>query len=248
MQQATGPRRLPMLIADSRTVLTDRTAMSMRTALVLALMNLGRDHVFMLAEEGEVDLVGVREFLSAHGKHPFLVCGVTYLLWTCVYETARAHGLDLSQGTALHGGGWKKLSDRAVDPAALRERFRRDTGLRRIHDYYGMTEQGGTVFLEGPDGDGLYCPDFADVIVRSPVTWEPLPVGTPGVLQVISTVPRAHPGHLLLTEDLGVVHGVDDGAWPGKRFSVLGRLPRAQARGCSDTLTTDSTGAARNPS
>ena len=33
----------------------------------------------------------------------------------------------------------------------------------------------------------------------------------------------------------GVVHGVDDGDWPGKRFSVLGRLPRAEARGCSDT-------------
>jgi hypothetical protein len=40
---------------------------------------------------------------------------------------------------------------------------------------------------------------------------------------------------VLLTEDLGVVHGIDDGDWPGKRFSVLGRLPRAEARGCSDT-------------
>lgn len=41
---------------------------------------------------------------------------------------------------------------------------------------------------------------------------------------------------MLLTEDLGVVHGVDDGTWPGKRFSVLGRLPHAEARGCSDTM------------
>jgi hypothetical protein len=51
----------------------------------------------------------------------------------------------------------------------------------------------------------------------------------------VSTLPTSYPGHVLLTEDLGVVHGIDDGDWPGKRFSVLGRLPRAEARGCSDT-------------
>ena len=51
----------------------------------------------------------------------------------------------------------------------------------------------------------------------------------------MSTLPTSYPGHVLLTEDLGVVHGIDDGDWPGKRFSVLGRLPRAEARGCSDT-------------
>ena len=49
-------------------------------------------------------------------------------------------------------------------------------------------------------------------------------VGKPGVVEVISTLPRSYPGHVLLTEDRGVVHGVDDGHWPGKRFSILGRL------------------------
>jgi hypothetical protein len=100
-----------------------------------------------------------------------------------------------------------------------------------------MVEQIGTVFLEGPDGGSLYCPDFADVIIRDPVTWAPVEPGVPGLIEVVSTLPTSYPGHLLLTEDRGVVHGVDDGDWPGKRFSVLGRLPRAEARGCSDTFT-----------
>ncbi|MEV4090002.1 hypothetical protein AB0J43_58015, partial [Nonomuraea fuscirosea] len=26
--------------------------------------------------------------------------------------------------------------------------------------------------VEGPDGDGLYCPDFADVVIRDPETWQ----------------------------------------------------------------------------
>ena len=127
-------------------------------------------------------------------------------------------------------------SDRAVDNAEFRRRLAADTGLRRVHNFYGMVEQIGTVFLEGPDGGSLYCPDFADVIVRDPLTWAEAPVGTPGVVEVVSTLPRSYPGHVLLTEDLGVVHGIDDGDWPGKRFSILGRLPRAEARGCSDTF------------
>jgi hypothetical protein len=102
-----------------------------------------------------------------------------------------------------------------------------------------MVEQIGTIFLEGPDGDSLYCPDFADVIIRDPVTWAEQPVGEPGLVEVVSTLPHSYPGHVLLTEDLGVVSGVDDGAWPGKRLRILGRLPRAEARGCSDTFTGD---------
>jgi hypothetical protein len=56
------------------------------------------------------------------------------------------------------------------------------------------------------------------------------------VIEVVSILPRSYPGHVLLTDDLGVVDGVDDGDRSGKRFHVLGRLPRAEPRGCSDTF------------
>ena len=100
----------------------------------------------------------------------------------------------------------------------------------------GMVEQVGSVFLEGEDGY-LYAPNFADVIVRDAETWDELPAGKPGVIQVLSTLPESYPGHAILTEDLGIVHGVDDGRCGrrGKYFSVLGRVPRAELRGCSDT-------------
>jgi hypothetical protein len=188
-----------------------------------------------LDESGAPDLPALRAFLADHGDRPFLVFGFTYLVWLHLYEVAKRHGLDLRNGILIHSGGWKKLVDRAVDPAEFRRRLADDVGLSKIHNFYGMVEQIGTTFLEGPSGDGLYCPEFADVLVRDPVTWAELPPGKPGLLEVVSTLPTSYPGHVLLTEDLGVVHGVDDGDWPGKRFSVLGRLPRAEARGCSDT-------------
>lgn len=234
VQVVLGPKRLPMLLVDTRAMLKDRRSFSARGAGVLGMSTFGRDHVWALDNDGHVDLDAVRGFLEKHGSQPFLIFGFTFLVWLHLYEVARDHGLDLANGILIHSGGWKRLIDQAVSPAEFRERLA-GVGLTEVHNYYGMVEQIGTIFLEGPSGGSLYCPDFADVVVRDPQTWRELPPGEPGLLEVVSTLPTSYPGHVLLTEDLGVVHGIDDGDWPGKRFSVLGRLPRAEARGCSDT-------------
>jgi hypothetical protein len=234
VQTVLGPKRLPMLLVDTKAMLKDRRSFSARGAGVLGMSTFGRDHVWALDMDGRVDLDAIRGFLAKHGDQPFLIFGFTFLVWLHLYEVALEHGLDLGNGILIHSGGWKKLIDQAVSPEEFRKRLA-GVGLTRVHNYYGMVEQIGTIFLEGPDGGSLYCPDFADVVVRDPETWAELPPGKPGLLEVVSALPTSYPGHVLLTEDLGVVHGVDDGDWPGKRFSVLGRLPRAEARGCSDT-------------
>jgi hypothetical protein len=234
VQTVLGPKRLPMLLVDTKAMLKDRRSFSARGAGVLGMSTFGRDHVWALDDDGHVDLDAIRGFLEKHGDAPFLIFGFTYLVWLHLYEVARDNGLDLTNGILIHSGGWKKLVDQAVSPEVFRERLS-EVGLIRSHNFYGMVEQIGTIFLEGPSGGSLYCPDFADVVFRDPQTWRELPPGEPGLLEVVSTLPTSYPGHVLLTEDLGVVHGIDDGDWPGKRFSVLGRLPRAEARGCSDT-------------
>ncbi|MEU4694431.1 acyl-protein synthetase [Actinoplanes sp. NPDC023714] len=234
VQTVLGPKRLPMLLVDTKAMLKDRRSFSARGAGVLGMSTFGRDHVWALDNDGVVDLEAIRGFLAKHGDQPFLIFGFTFLVWLHLYEVALEHGLDLGNGILIHSGGWKKLVDQAVSPDEFRKRLA-GVGLTNVHNYYGMVEQIGTIFLEGPSGGSLYCPDFADVVVRDPETWAELPPGEPGLLEVVSTLPTSYPGHVLLTEDLGVVHGVDDGDWPGKRFSVLGRLPRAEARGCSDT-------------
>lgn len=232
LRAVLGERRLPMLIVDSRAV-TRGPALSARGAGVLGMMNLGRDHTFVLDDQGATDVPAVDGFLARHGGAPYLIFGFTFMAWLHLRELGR----DLSRGVLIHSGGWKRLAEQAVGAAEYRRRLAAECGLTRVHDFYGMVEQIGTIFLEGPEGDGLYCPDFADVVIRDPETWQEAPVGVPGLIEVVSTLPTSYPGHVLLTEDLGVVRGVDDGTWPGKRFSVLGRLPRAEARGCSDTVT-----------
>jgi hypothetical protein len=239
LRTVLGSGRLPMLLIDSREPLANRHEPSARAAGLLGLMTFGRHHTFLLDRDGRPDPATLRRFLRAYGDRTFLIFGFTFMVWLHLHEVARIERLDLSNGILIHSGGWKNLEDRAVAPTEFRRRFAVDTGLTRVHNFYGMAEQIGSVFLEGPEGGALYCHDESDLIVRDPRTWEESPIGVPGVVEVVSVLPRSYPGHVVLTEDLGVIHGIDDGSWPGKRFSILGRLPRAEARGCSDTYAPD---------
>jgi hypothetical protein len=162
------------------------------------------------------------------------------MVWQYLYRRIEKLGLDLSNGILLHSGGWKKLQEEAVSNADFRQRLLSASGLSRVYNFYGMVEQVGSVYVEGEDGY-LYPPNFADVVMRDPVTLTPAPVGTPGVIQVLSILPLSYPGHSILTEDLGVVHGIDDSTCGrhGKRFSVIGRVPKTELRGCSDVHATE---------
>ena len=239
MTHVLGPRRLPMILVESSGLVRDRRQFNARAAGLLGMMNFGRDHFYALDENLDLDVEGLKAFLQKWGKEPFLIFGFTFLVWSRFYPALAASGLDLSQGILVHSGGWKKLQEQAVTAPIFRERFQQACGLTRIYNFYGMVEQVGSIFLEGEDGY-LYPPNFADVIIRDPNTLEELPPGQTGVIEVLSVLPRSYPGHCLLTEDLGVVHGIDSDACgrKGKAFSVLGRIPQAELRGCSDVIAT----------
>jgi hypothetical protein len=240
MSSVLGKRRLPTIIVDTKTLLKDRSQFSARGAGVLGMMNFGRAHFWALDDQMELDMDGLSQFLQTHSGQPIMIFGFTFMVWKYFLQRLEEQNLDLSLGVLIHSGGWKKLADEAVDNAEFKRRFHASTGLARIHNFYGMVEQVGSVFLEGEDGF-LHPPSYADVIVRNPQTWEPCPIGEPGVLQVLSALPGSYPGHSLLTEDLGVIRGVDasDDMWMGKRFEVLGRVPKAELRGCSDVHAYD---------
>lgn len=230
--------RMPMIIVDSPSVIRDRTKFSARGAGLLGMMPFGHSHFFALDDQMRLDVGGLHAFIDRHRGDPVLVFGFTFMVWQYFVQeiVARSLEIDLSGGVLIHSGGWKKLVDQAVKAVQFGETVRAATGLARVHNFYGMVEQVGSVFLEGEDGF-LYPPNFSDVIVRDPVTWAPAAVGQPGVIEVLSVLPRSYPGHILLTEDLGIVHGVGDPAtgWTGKQLEVLGRVPSTELRGCSDT-------------
>jgi acyl-CoA synthetase (AMP-forming)/AMP-acid ligase II len=236
MQHVLGTTRRPMLVIDAEAVVRDRRQLSARAAGVVGMMSFGRHHTFALDDDMRPRPDVVATFLADHAGQEVLVFGFTYMVWRHLVQDLDGHDLDLQGATVVHSGGWKGMEAEGVTnddfTRALRSRF----GVARVCNFYGMAEQVGSVFVEG--GDGLLHPSrFAEVVVRDPDTWEEQPVGRPGVLQVLSAVPTSYPGHSILTEDLGVVETVDDPSVEhgGKAFRVLGRVPRAELRGCSDT-------------
>ena len=242
MARVLGNQRTPMIIIDTPNVVKDRKMFSARGAGILGMLPFGRRHFYALNDAMELDNFGLRDFLDRHSGQPVLLFGFTFMVWKYFLQALTNSGvaIDLSRGVLIHSGGWKRLADEAVGNAQFKSALKEATGLDRVHNFYGMVEQVGSVFLEGDDGF-LYPPNFADVIVRDPQTWEPAPQGTPGVVEVLSVLPRSYPGHVLLTEDLGVVHGVGEPAdgWAGKQLEILGRVPRSELRGCSDTHAFD---------
>ena len=107
-------------------------------------------------------------------------------------------------------------------------------GIKNIHNYYGMVEQTGSVFLECELGY-FHTSIFSDVYIRDH-NLNLAKNRNQGLVQVMSLLPLSYPGHNILTEDLGVVMGVDNCKCgrKGKFFSVIGRVPGTEKRGCSD--------------
>lgn len=233
-----GPQRLPLLVLDSKKVLRDRAMFSARGAGILGFSIFGSRSCYALNDEMQLDLEAVRAFVQQYAGRPMLLFGFTYIIWkevVCALEE-RGEALPIPQGILIHGGGWKKLAGQAVSPAVFKERVAKALGVRQVYNYYGMAEQTGCIYMECPCGH-LHASVWSDILIRRPQDHALCPPGEPGVIQVLSLLPRSYPGHSLLTEDMGVLLGEDDCPCgrKGKYLAVTGRLPRAEVRGCSDT-------------
>ena len=160
------------------------------------------------------------------------------MIWQYFYKELKkkSSSIDLSNGIMIHGGGWKKLANEAVSPEEFRDSIHSVCGLSHIHDYYGMVEQTGCIYMQCEYGH-LHASNFSDVIIRNTKDFSVCGVNEKGVIQAVSAIPESYPGHSLITEDEGVLLGEDDcpcGRY-GKYFKVLGRVKDAEIRGCSDT-------------
>jgi hypothetical protein len=239
LQSFIGVNRMPMLIIDHPNVIKDRNSFSARGAGILGLSNFGSDHTYVLMDESmECDWKIVTQFITKHSGKRLLLFGFTFMVWQYFVQAALKKGIfiDLSESVLLHSGGWKKLESEAVTNDDFKARLKKCFGISHVHNFYGMAEQVGTVYVECEFGR-LHTPVFSDVLIRNPVDWKPMAFGQAGLVQVLSLLPRSYPGHSLLTEDIGEILGIDDCPCGrlGKTIRILGRVAKAEARGCSDT-------------
>ncbi len=241
VSEFTGSSRMPMIIIDCPSVVKNRAMFSARGAGILGFSIFGSKKIYALDDDMKLDVEGLQDFLEKYSGQKILLFGFTFMIWQHFYKELlrlKEEGItfDLSNGVLIHGGGWKKLIAEAVSHDEFHNRLTDVCGLHDIHDYYGMVEQTGCIYMECECGH-LHASIFSDVIIRRPSDFSEADIGETGIIQVVSTIPESYPGHSLLTEDEGCILGVDDCPCgrKGKYFKINGRLKNAEIRGCSDT-------------
>lgn len=238
MKQWLGPKRLPMLIIDHPNVIKDKFSYSARGVGIQGMSLFGYDHTYALNEDMTINIDAISQFFDKHQDTKVFIFGFTFIVWQYLIQQLKNQQLafNITDGILLHSGGWKKLQNKAVSNQFFKDELRSMVGNISVHNFYGMVEQTGTVYVECEQGY-LHCPVWNDVIVRKRSDLSPEEFGVEGVIQVNSLLPSSYPGHALLTEDVGVLIGEDSCSCGrnGKYFKINGRLEKAEVRGCSDT-------------
>lgn len=237
----TGSCRMPMLILDCPSVVKNRAMFSARGAGILGFSIFGTQKLYALDDTMKLDIEKVRIFIDKFKGQKILLFGFTFMVWQHFYKELlrlKKEGIifDLSNGILIHGGGWKKLEKEAVSQEEFQEKLYEVCKLHSFHDYYGMVEQTGCIYMQCEYGH-LHASIFSDVVARRPKDFQSCSIGEKGILEVVSVIPESYPGHVLITEDEGIILGEDDCPCKrkGKYFKITGRIKHAEIRGCSDT-------------
>jgi len=241
-----GSARRPYLVIDTPATLTGSGELGARGAAIQGLRSFATEVVCCLISDADGNLkLETEKLLNCAAKWKnleVLVYGMTYVIWNQLVKPLESKGitLHLPNVRILHSGGWKRLQQQAVGKDVFARGVATAFGCSsdRVVDFYGMVENVGVVYPDCEHGN-KHVPSFADVIIRDPLTLQPVAVGHRGLVQVCSVLPTSFPGFLVLTEDIAELIHLD-GCPCGRRgtaFRFVSRAPKSEARGCGNVET-----------
>jgi len=235
-----GKKRLPLLVIDAPSTIKNRTAFTARAAGILGFSKFSTTVTYALNDDMSPNWDAILEFTDNNGSDPILIFGFTSIVWFHLIKPMESANinLELRGATFFHGGGWKKIAEMdQVTKEHFRNTIHKKFGTAKVHDYYGMAEQTGSILVECEFGY-MHTSIYSEILIRNQLTHGINGLNETGLIETISILPRSYPGHVLLTEDLGRQIGVDDCKCGklGSYFLIEGRVKRAEIRGCSDTF------------
>lgn len=244
---AIGNERKPFLVMDVDPSEGYKEILGARYAAVTGYLNFASQTKYFLKvnqnKQYYFDILEMQNFVEKlDSSIPVVVFGFTYILFSEVINPLRKKGIvfSLPKGSkVIHIGGWKKLENEKVTKEEFNKQASELFGIdsKDVIDIYGFTEQMGINYPECKCGC-KHAPLYSEVIVRDVVTKKALKPGEQGLLEFVTPIPHSYPGNAVLTDDLGVVEpGICPYGKSGTRFKVVGRLKKAEVRGCGDILS-----------
>ena len=245
MQNFLGTNKLDFLIIDNNmTIKTDHQNLSSRGSAIRGMLLFAKKFNCILNDKLELDHNLLKNAIDEININNTCIFGFTWLIHQVVSSNEDNNEIKqllskLQKPTILHIGGWKKLKDVSIDKKQFNEMVSKffHTSTERIIDFYGMTEQLGTVYPDCSQGY-KHVPLYSEILIRDIHDQKILPIGKSGFIQLISPLPRSYPGVSILTDDIGEIIGKDDCPCgrKGKYFVFRSRSELADPKGCGDTL------------
>lgn len=188
------------------------------------------------------DLDGVISALARHERSPFptRLMGFPAYVWFALGRMEeRGIRLRLPEGSSvMFGGGWKQHYREAVDKEEMVRRIEKVLGIpgSRVFECYGAAEH--PILYCACPARRFHIPVYSRVLIRDPRTFEPVPAGTPGLVNLITPMIRATPVLSVLTDDLGILHTAEtDPPCPcgckSPWLEILGRVGMTEIKTCA---------------
>lgn len=238
LRELVGGDARPLLVLDHPSALRVPGRVSARLAAALSLRPLSSALHFLMADSAGTEIDMERLRCALKGTRSVIVYGFTSALWTAWASRGLSERIAREFGPLtihfVHSGGWKKLESLKVGREVLDGALLHGLDpASRVVDFYGLVEQVGVIFPLCSAGF-RHVPRWAGVLVRDPWTMQPLE-SAPGMLQFLNVLAWGAPYFSVLTEDMGrMVPGECSCGWHGSRFELIGRLPKAEVRGCAN--------------
>ena len=167
-----------MVIIDSQNVLKNRYEFSARGAGILGFSNFGRDHFYLLDKNMKIRAKELLTYLEKYKGEKILLFGFTFMIWKYLIEELKSKDsqLEIEDSILIHSGGWKKLQEIAVSNTIFKENLKKYLGINSVHNFYGMVEQVGGIYMECEKGY-FHSPNFSDIIIRDYRDWNSVEMG-----------------------------------------------------------------------
>lgn len=186
----------------------------------------------------EVDALETRLREAEETNRPVALLGTafSFVHWLD-HLASRGRTHRLPRGSRVMETGGYKGRSRTLTRAELHGSLTRASGIPATHIVceYGMSELSSQAYrtihpaagAANPTAPLFRFPPWTRIAAISPETGRPVPTAMPGLLRVFDLA-NVWSVLAVQTEDLVIIHEPDSGG-----FELLGRAPRAEARGCS---------------
>ncbi len=158
----------------------------------------------------QLDLEGLRRRLlrCARGPFPIRTIGFPAYTWLLLSQMEKEGiHLKMPKGSKITmGGGWKQFEGQQVEKAELYRLAESVLGIEEENcvEFFGAVEH--PILYTTCKHHHFHVPVYSRIVIRDPDTLEPVPNGTPGLVNLMTPMVRSVPILSVMTDDLGILH------------------------------------------